>query len=190
MSNKKLFTALGLIIAALVVIVLALYLWLLASSDPLQNPIAHLLPWPVACTTRGCVTTRSWAEHHDAQTTFAASTQSEVPGREEILTSAIRAHLLRHASLRSPVTEADARRYREEVLKIKSEELVQEAAGISGKEYDRLVLVPFLQQEALRQQHNVESTEELYRTLTAERPVVIPLFDLKWDNQAGSVVSE
>lgn len=163
--------------------------WVLGSKEPLKNPIANLWPWPVACTTRGCVTTQAWAHQATLDARFAASVEQAIPSETESLTTAVRRHLLRHAFVVKPVTASDARRYREEILHLKDDTLLQESAGTTAEEYDQLVLVPFLQQAALQQQRNAESVDELYAGLASERWVIVLPFSLRWDQETGSVVA-
>lgn len=146
-------------------------------------------PWPVACTTRGCVTTTSWQEFHRLHTLFAEAVEQPAPSEEEALTAILRRDLVEAAQLRTPVTPADARRYREEILRFRDEALLAETLGLTLAEYDEAVILPFLQQEALKAELAVESTEELYQQLAAERWVAVLPFGLKWDKNSGMVVS-
>jgi hypothetical protein len=164
------------------------WLWLLAVSNPLDHPAARFPLWPVACSTRGCVTSASWVRQHDVTTTFARATGEREPLPEQSLTTVIRHHIVRYAFLRSPVTPADASRYRENVLRITQEDQLQTAVGMSLAAYDREIILPFLKQEALRQQHEVESTGELYAILNQDRFILLLPFQLRWDTTTGEVM--
>src|SRR3989344_7617407 len=157
MSGKKILTIVGLIVAALLLFGVGIYLWFLSSDAPLENPVANLFPWPVACTTRGCITAKTWQQQHALAQAFAATVKQTPPTPTETLTSAIRRELLSYTVIRSPVTLADARRYREEILHVKNEATLVDSFGVTATDYDRLVLMPFLQQEALRQERSLES---------------------------------
>lgn len=170
-----------------VVLVLVLWNWVLASDDALNNPVASFVGWPVACSTRGCVTTRTWQEHYQARQAFALSSEQEPAPPHEALTTLLRQHLVKHAFLRTPVTTRDAVRYREEILGVRNEEQVWQATGLTLEEYDELVILPLLQQEALKQQNSVESNDELYRLLAKERRVVVLPWGLSWNSEQAAV---
>lgn len=179
----------GVIALLLLLGLLGAWGWVLGSKEPLKNPIANLWPWPVACTTRGCVTTQAWAHQATLDARFAASVEQAIPSETESLTTAVRRHLLRHAFVVKPVTAADARRYREEILHLKDEARLKESVGVTAGEYDQFVIVPFLQQAALQQQRKVESVDELYGALANERLVIVLAFSLRWDQETGSVIA-
>lgn len=164
-----------------------LWLWVLASSEPLTARPAAWLPWPIVCSTRGCVTTSSWAAQQRISEAFATTTQTSLPTPVESLTTVTRRHLVQNAFLQSPVTRADARRYREEILNLKNEDKLREAVDVSLEEYDQQVIVPFLQQEALRQQYKVETVDELYTQLSQQRKIFALLFDFKWNTNGGRI---
>lgn len=178
--------------AVLILIVLpllttaALWTWVL-TSQPLDNPLAATVPWPVACSTKGCVTTTGWVKQYEAELSFAQTTETEPPTPIEALTTVVRHHLVKHAVLRSPVTLADVVRYRQEILNLTDEQRLQEAVNMSLTDYDNSVLLPYLQQEALRQQLSVESVEELYAQLSSERSIVVLPFSLRWNKERGEV---
>lgn len=161
---------------------------ILAVREPLNHPLASVPIFPIACTTRGCVTSASWLHQHMIALAFNQSTQQPAPTSAQTLTTRIREHLVEHAFLRSPVRPEDITRYREDILHVSSDEDIQKYIPITIAEYDKRVLTPFLQQEALRFQNKVESTNELYRLLTDERPVLLLLFHVRWDTDTGNVV--
>lgn len=159
------------------------------SPDPVNHPLARLLPWPVVCTTRGCITTTQWREHTAARATFNTALALPHAAPAETLTTLVRQHLVSYAVIRSAVTAADARRYREEILNAKDTSVIQNATALTLDEYDQLVVLPFLQQEALRQQRHAESAEELFAQLAQERFVVVFVRGLRWNAQEGKVNS-
>ncbi|MEX2054976.1 MAG: hypothetical protein WD972_02235 [Candidatus Andersenbacteria bacterium] len=173
----------------LLVIFIGLWLWVLAINDPLTKGLATNVPWPIACSTRGCITTLAWHNQHERATSFATAAQQPTPSTTDSLTTLVRQHLIRHAAVTSPVTTAEARRYREEILNQKNEDFVKKVTSLSLDEYDEQVLVPFLQQEALRQSRKVESNDELFKQLAGERWIGIFPFSLGWDKATGSVTS-
>jgi hypothetical protein len=152
-----------------VLLLLALaYGSLLLSQDPLGHPLSTFLPWPVACSTRDCITTTQWQRYHAIQTTFAQATGESPRTAPEVLTTLLRQHLVEHAFLQSPVSLLDAQRYRTDVLHLPDDK-IKELTTLTPAEYDALVVVPFLEQEALRTQLKVESTDELYVHLSRSR---------------------
>lgn len=188
MSHKYWIVFAGIVITPLLVAT-GLWLWVLASPDPLSNPVATKFPWPIACSTRGCITTTAWHHHLAARQAFLTLTKQPAPTSNEALQTLVRHHLSANALVRSPVTLADVRRYREEILNVKNEQAVMAATGLTLTEYDEQVVLPFLQQEALRQQRKVESIEELYIQLAADRAVVILPFGLGWDKTKAVVTT-
>ena len=187
--SHKYWIVFAVIVALPVIIGLGVWLWLLASPDPLNHPLASVFPWPVACSTRGCVTSTAWHTHTQARVAFAAATQQDQPTSAQTLETLIRHHLSQHALVRSPVTMADVRRYREEILNIKDDKSVNDVTGLNLADYDTQVILPFLQQEALRQQRKVESASELYVGLAKDRAIFILPFGLAWDKTKASVTT-
>lgn len=188
MTGARKFLWIGIALTALIFMLLGGWVWVLASQEPLHNPLARIMPWPVACTTRGCVTTQTWAQQAALDAYFAQTVGQEAARLDESLTTVVRRHLIAHAFVVEPITAADARRYREEILHLKDDAIVQAAVGVTAEEYDRLMIVPFLQQAAVQQQRKAESPTELYRALAGERWVIILPFSLRWDTDTGSVV--
>jgi len=171
-----------------VVLLAAGWAWVLAAPNPLAAPVAGWLPWPVVCSTRGCITTRTWQRQQTAIQVFAAAAKKDAPSPEQSLTTLARQHLAHYSQLKSPVTPADAVRYREEILNAKNEAQVREATGLSLADYDRFIIIPFLEQESARQQRRAESAEDLYRQLAGERWIFALPFHLTWDKQEAKVV--
>lgn len=145
---------------------------------------------PAACSTRGCVTRQTWERQQAAASQFAQATNSQAPTPAEALTTLIRQHLVRYAVVQSPVSLVDAARYREEILNLKETGQLQGALSLSLAEYDERIILPFLQQEALRAQYKVESTDELYAALGRERHIFLFLRNFKWDKSTGKVVAK
>lgn len=161
----------------------------LARNVTPQGSLATLIPWPVVCTTRGCLTTVDWAKQLVFMSRFAESLKQAAPTKEQALTSAVRRHLIEHVDLPEVATVSDARRYREEILHLKDEKLLQETVGLPFAEYDALVILPFLKQTALQQQYRTESPEELYATLSQKRWVAVLPFHFRWDKDTARVVT-
>ena len=63
----------------------AFWVAVLASSEPLSNPLATWGPWPVACSPRGCITTVDWIAHWEASQSFAKRAQVVEPLARESL---------------------------------------------------------------------------------------------------------
>lgn len=179
----------AIIVAMPVIIGMVLWLGLLSSSDPLHHPVASVFPWPVACSTRGCITSTAWHMHTQARRAFATATAQDPPNSAQTLETLIRHHLSQHALVRSPVTAADVRRYREEVLNIKDDKSVSDVTGLDLATYDTQVILPFLQQEALRQHKKVESISELYEGLARDRTIFVLPFALAWDKTKAAVTT-
>ena len=175
------------ICATIVVLLLGGWVWVLASENPLDNPIAGWLPWPVACSTRGCVTMWSWQRHELAAAIFAQATEEERLSPAATLTTLVRQHLAHYAQLKSPITDADAARYREDILNATDEAWIQSATGMTLVDYDEYVVKPFLEQESVRQQRRAEQVDDLYKQLAQERWVIVLPFSLSWDREQGRV---
>jgi hypothetical protein len=178
------------LIGAALVIMVAAGLWsgtVLFPKEPLLTPLAPRFPWPVVCSLRGCITTTAWQQHWVARRAFAEAAGETPPAPLEALTTLARQHLVRHSFLRVPVEQQDAVRYREEVLGLRDEAAVREATGLTLNEYDTAVLLPLLQQEAVRQERTIESLDELFATLARERLLVALPWHLKWNREAARV---
>lgn len=187
-SARRIVLGLTVIILLPVVSVLALWGWVLSSDETLSNPVASYAGWPVACSVRGCITTKTWQSHYRTRQAFAKAVEQEAPQPVEALTTLLRQHLVEHAFLRTPVTVREAARYREEILGARDENQILLASGLTVEEYDQLVILPLLQQEALKQQNSVESSQELYHLLAADRSIVVLPWRLRWDSERAEVV--
>lgn len=159
----------------------------LISRDPVAHPLAARFPWPVVCSTRGCITTQGWQRFHQAAVQFGQATNNQTPTPTASLTSLVRQHLVAEAFVRSPVTPADSERYRREILNVTDAASIERLTGLTLAEYDELVVLPYLQQEALAAARHVETTDELFRQLAQERWIVALPARLQWDRNTASV---
>lgn len=166
------------------------WLTVLTSRSLPHGRLATFLPWPVVCTSRGCINMRDWGEQQRIADQFAMHARTTAPSAEVTLTTAVRRHLLAHAFVTTPVTAADARRYREEILHLKDEQKISDISGLSPEDYDQLIVLPFLQQAALQQEHKAESLDELYTELARDRWVAVLPFQYRWNKDAGKVVPQ
>lgn len=189
-SGRRIASVVGIILLLVFVSATSMWIFLLLSKSPLENSLSSLFPWPIACSARGCITTMSWAQQYTLSQAFAQLTSTGRPSPEQSLTSALRRHIVENAFLRSPVTMGDAKRYRNDILNVKEDNSLKNIVGSGVDEYDQFVIVPFLQQEALRTQYHVESTEELYKQLNKEHPVILLLFKYRWDKEKGMAVEK
>ncbi|MEX1997560.1 MAG: hypothetical protein WEA04_02690 [Candidatus Andersenbacteria bacterium] len=171
--------------------VLPLGIWagVLLGPNPLQQ-VSAAFPWPVACSLRGCVSSRSWQRFHNIRAAFALATNQAPPTGAESLTTLVRQHLVEHATTTSPITPADARRYREEILNLTTDEQVQPITSLTLEEYDYFIVEPFLRQEALRELRHAETPVDLYQQLAGEQRIVVLPRKLYWDKAAGRVATK
>lgn len=187
-STRRVVLGLTVVIMLPVVLILTLWAWVLSSDEALSSPMASYVGWPVACSVRGCITTKTWQDHYRMRQAFAKAAEQEAPQPVEALTTLLRQHLVEHAFSRTPVTTREAARYREEILGARDENQILLATGLTIEEYDQLVILPLLQQEALKQQNSVESSQELYGLLAADRSIVVLPWRLRWDSEQAEVV--
>ena len=167
-------------------IVVALYLWVLAA--PVTATPTQWLPWPVACSTRGCVTTWSWERQRSLNQAFAEASELEVPAPHDALTTLMRQHLVHFATATTEVTLSDAARYREDILNVSSTEQLQETLPLTLEEYDELIVLPYLAQESLLQRQRAEGSADLYQKLARERLMIVLPFQLRWNIDTATVV--
>ncbi len=154
--------------------------------NPRVNPLSRWLPWPLICSTRGCVTTMDWAQYIDLSDRFSEQAGTAKLSSTEMLTTLARQHLVSRAQLKSSVTEEDAWRYRTEILNLSDEE-VKEFSGLEADEYDKYVVLPLLRQENIRQYRQAETTDELYKVLAGERWMAALPIGMWWDKTDGSI---
>lgn len=166
----------------------SLWVWILLSSDVFSHPLSKGA-WPLACSSQlGCITSAAWHNHYRARLVFADVTESEKPEPISVLTSLIRQRLVRNSFLLIPISREDAKRYREKVLGMYEEKVVKETTGLSLKEYDELVILPLLRQEALRQQKGFDSFDDLFISLARDNSVYVFPKGLVWDKEKAEVV--
>lgn len=164
--------------------------FLLMSSKPATYAWAKSSPWPVACSNKGCLTTHDWARQITLAEKFAATTGVNKATPAEALTTLVRQDLVANSFLKSPITRADAKRYRQDVLKLTDGDFIQSTVGVSADDYDRYVILPFLQQEALLKTRNIKAVDELYAQVSKERTVVLLTKHFRWDASKGAVVEK
>ena len=165
-----------------------LFGWVLAS--PLGALPASWLPWPVVCSTRGCVTTWDWQRQQTLAEAFAQASDSPPPTSAATLTTLVRQHLVRFATATSDVTLADAARYREEILNVSSTEQLQETLPVTLEEYDELIVLPYLAQESLRHHQRAETPADLHQKLASERLLIVLPFQLRWNAGNATVIEK
>lgn len=167
-----------------------LLLWgsLLLSSSVYTHDLSKAGLWPIICSTRGCVTTSSWHKHYQARLVFAETTKAQAPSPEEALTTLARQHLVDSAMVKWPVTIREARRYREEVLRVQDEAKILETTGMSVDDYDRFVILPLLKQEVIREQMGVKEFEEVFISLANKHKLWVLPRGLIWDKETATVV--
>lgn len=166
-----------------------LFVYVLSSTNPAEHSWIGSNPWPIACSTKGCMTTQDWARQYTLAQSFATLTGAPKQTPTEAFTTVIRQHLLAHAFLKSPITKAEAKRYREQVLRISDDRFLNSTLGLSADEYDRYVIMPFLQQEALRKTKELKDSTALYVALSKERFILLLPWHFTWDTDKGIVTA-
>lgn len=175
------------VVGLLILTILTLWGWVLISSQPLSATPTRLMPWPVACSTRGCITTTTIRHYADIGRKYSDHTGRNHLTDMETLTILIHQHLVHYAQVKQPISLADATRYRESVLNLTQEAAIAEATGLTPIEYDQLVVLPFLEQENVRQSRQAESTTDLWQQLANERWMVVLPLTWKWDVDTATV---
>lgn len=178
----------GAVILLLLMILGGSWTSILLSSNPAEHPLAHVLPWPVVCTTRGCITSRAWVRQQELVTAFVSAVNKPVPPPEEALTTLVRQHLVDKALLQEVVKLEDATKYRQEVLHLRDEVVTKQLSTLSLEDFDRSIVLPFLKQEALRQQLKLGPNENIFVYLSADRAVVVLPRNLVWNTDQGKIV--
>ena len=171
-------------VIAVVLVALVFLLWVLLSPDPALALPGKWAPIPLVCTSSGCVTSWDLVRQSQLEYAFSAATNSEVPDTAAIATTLVRQHLVHNAQVRSPITRADGERYRQEILNLTDEATIKQTTGLTAEEYDEQVIVPFLEQENLRQARRAESPEDLFSQLAQERVVIVLHLRWGWDKEA------
>lgn len=122
--------------------------------------------------------------------TFAQATEESIPTPAVALTTLVRNHLVTIDAIDSSVTLAEATKYRQTILQIRDEQVIGSYTGLSATAYDEEIVLPFLRQEALRQQRKNESTQEMFEHLASEYTVVVLPRGLRWDTDKAEVVEK
>jgi hypothetical protein len=178
----------GILALGILLTILSLWSWILLSTDVFSHPLSTGA-WPLVCSGRmGCITSASWYDHYQARSVFNKAMGSEKPEPVAALTSLIRQRLVKNSVLTVQVSKGDAKRYREEVLGTYDEKIVKDTTGLSLKEYDELVILPLLRQEALRQQGGFSSFNDLFVSLARDNSVYVLSRGLVWDKEKAEVV--
>ena len=119
--------------------------------------------------------------------TFARTAHQSAPSTAQGLTTLIRQRLVASLVPANVVSDSAVRAYRENVLHLTSNLMVERATGLSLYDYDQLVLKPLLEQEALRQLRKAESLDELYVQVSQEQRVFVLPVGLFWDTEKAVV---
>ncbi len=145
---------------------------------------------PIACGSNGCIRNAEAISQEMHDRAFARSTNGHEPNMKEILTTVVRRYLLAHASITSIISISDAARYRTEVLHATDISALEKLGFSSFEEYDKLVLIPFLQQQALMKQRRIESPSALYAQLAQEQSIFLFKNGYRWNTATGEVVAK
>lgn len=188
--KRRIFIFLLAVAISPLIFTIALWLWLSLSNDPFNHILTKFSSWPVACSLRGCITTTDWHKHHQARTTFTKTTNLEAPSVNDSLTTLVRQHLISEAFIYSPVTMRDAIRYREEILQARDESKIISSTGLALNDYDRLVILPLLQQENMRRERNISDYDQLFQQLAQEISVWVLPSTIKWNKEEARVVGD
>lgn len=141
---------------------------------------------PIFCTTRGCVSTAQRDRERTYQQEFANAANTSSPSEEAILTSLVRRHLILHTQ-NSTNDRQQAVRYRTDILHLTDISAIQQVGFSSFEEYDDLVTIPFLLQQAYMSEHSLQTPEEAYIDLSEHFRVVPLIFGYTWDTSKGEV---
>lgn len=178
----------GIVVLLLLMVLGGSWLSILLSRNPIEHPLAHVLPWPVVCTTRGCITSRAWVRQQQLVEAFVGAVGQPVPAPEEALTTLVRQHLVDRMLVQEVVKPEDATRYRKDVLHLKDETITRQLSTLTLEDFDRSIVLPFLKQEALRQQLKLTTNENIFVYLSAARTVVVLPYNLVWNTDQGKIV--
>jgi hypothetical protein len=178
----------GVLVLGIFLTLLSLLVWMMLSNDVFNHPLSGGA-WPLVCSRPiGCVTSAAWHKNYQARLVFAQVTGNEKPDPITALTSLIRQKLVKNSFLLVPVSREDATRYREQVLGTHEEKVVKDTTGLSLKEYDELIILPLLRQEALRQQKGFDSLNKLFVSLSSDSSIYVFPKGLVWDKDRAEVV--
>ena len=145
---------------------------------------------PVACGSHGCIRVVDATAQREYDSAFARSTNAKQPSEQEIFTTLLRRYLLTHAATTSSVSLRDAVQYRTDILHTTDPAIVQMLGFSSFEEYDKLVLVPFLQQEVLMKERRIDTPSALYTRLAQEQSIFLFKTGYKWNKATGEVVAK
>lgn len=184
-------TARVILITTIAIILIAIAgMWMkVLHAQSADSWVASRMPWPIACSTRGCITSSQWALQRSYDVAFAKETGKTIPTQADTLSTMIHRHLILHASLQSPVDIKDAVRYRTAILHTTDISTIQPLGIESFDTYDSMVILPFLEQEAYMKQNNIPDTATLYRALSSQRRIYLMLSKYRWDAASGEVVA-
>ncbi len=144
---------------------------------------------PLACGSNGCIRKHDFTQQRTYDIAFARSINAQPPSEVSTLTTMIRRYLLTHAMRSSSISSADAARYRSDVLHIAYIADITNLGYSSAEEYDRLVVIPFLTQEALIKERHTDNPSALYKQLAQEQYIVLFKSRYTWDRKIGEVVA-
>lgn len=145
---------------------------------------------PLACGTYGCIRATDAKAQRAYDDAFARSTATPAPSEQALLTTLMRRYLLTHAISSSRISVADVAQYRTDVLHVVDDSLVKGLGYVSLAEYDALVLVPFLTQQALMQERHLDAPSALYAQLAQEQWLVLLKPGYRWNRATGEVVAK
>lgn len=149
-----------------------------------------LFGFPIACGSHGCIRQTDVATQQAYDSAFARSTNARDVSEQATLTTLVRRYLLTHTSTTSSVSLDDAARYRTDILHTTDAAAVRQLGFSSLEEYDTVVLVPFLTQEALMKQRAITSPSVLYKQLAQEQRIFLFKKGYVWDKANGEVVAK
>ncbi|MCE9643524.1 MAG: hypothetical protein K8Q97_04430 [Candidatus Andersenbacteria bacterium] len=178
------------VISTSIIIILIAFISIWAYTLSFSNPthsISKAFPWPIACSTRGCITSQEWSHQRAYDIAFAAATGKTMPSDAATLTTIIRRHLITHAEIQSPISLQDAVRYRTAILHTTDISTLRPLGITSFADYDSNIILPFLEQEALMKQRNITNTDDLYKDLAHQRTIILLLFHYHWNIDRGEV---
>lgn len=145
---------------------------------------------PIACGSHGCIRATDATAQHRYDSAFARSTNGQEPSEQAVLTTLVRRYLLAHAATTSSVSLNDAAQYRTEILHATDPKILKKLGFSSFEEYDKLVLVPFLQQDSLMKERHADNPSVLYARLAQEQSIFFFKKGYRWNKATGEVVAK
>lgn len=173
-------------IITVLIAVIGIWIYTLSFSNP-SHGLSKAFPWPIACSTRGCITSQEWSHQRAYDVAFAAATGKLMPSDAATLTTIMRRHLIAHAAIQSPISLQDAVRYRTAILHTTDIATLRPLGITSFADYDSNIILPFLEQEALMKQRNITNIDDLYKDLAHKRTIFLLLFHYRWNIDRGEV---